>query len=459
MATLIAAALLLTACTYGGDATPETPPVPATASVPAATQTLGMPTARPPDTPRFQVVENGGVETPCHSGHSTPDRDHQQSFLEWTPDGSSLIFDLDESRERDQSIWQIQADGSNARKAAFPLLNTKEKGNSPWGFHADVSPDGQWLVYSTCEFKEDVPGAYSNPTRIFSLALISMDGGVPKRLTEGLGIANYPQWSPDGSKIAYSWGNIRFPYGPDAVIRIASVSNTGEFSTIGQPLTDLEPAQHAPVWSPDSKHLAVIRRDPRLGWFVHVVGVADVPGSLPSIEIGPTDTAPTWSPDGERLAFAENNEEGKSASTIHIVNHDGTGRLAVPWPRGSISRMAWHPDGSEILFDSSEYTVELWTISPNGQTFRQVSQNPYFVKLPSGLEWSPDGSRIALRFSRNALLVVSTPGEEEDWRVLAVEDEDAKEGFRICNIPLQESSLPNYYSENEDCEPVMEQNP
>ena len=69
-----------------------------------------------------------------------------------------------------------------------------------YGFHADISPDGQRVVYSSCEFPT---GAKSERGSFnYEIASVNLDGSDPRRLTENEGPDLFPAWSSDGANLA-----------------------------------------------------------------------------------------------------------------------------------------------------------------------------------------------------------------------------------------------------------------
>ena len=75
-----------------------------------------------------------------------------------------------------------------------------------------LSPDGKWLAFR---------GTYDGPSEVY---LMSMDGGVPKRLTY-TGNASPVTWTPDGKKVVFRSG-FESTFRP--VPRLYSVSPEGE---------------------------------------------------------------------------------------------------------------------------------------------------------------------------------------------------------------------------------------
>ena len=463
--------LLLGGCASDREATTASPPTSPPTSMSATVRASSTPTPTPEPTPTVYMprvtMVDGWIESPCGlSHHGRPDGDRQTGFLQWSPDGSSLILDLDREEYSEQAIWEIGADGSYTRRVANPKAGSD--GLAPLGFHADLSPDGQHLVYSTCEYEKEAESLPSTdePLPVYELAVISIDGGEPERLTESVAADHYPAWSPDGSRIAYI-GMDRYDIhysasGPWAgAARIMTLNPTGKAHR-HRALNIPPPSRRAPVWSPDGRHLAVVVGVGGPG-SIHVVDVDDDTASSSSIVVGETSISPTWSPDGTQLAFAENPaKDHTETSTVYIVNRDGSGEVAVPGTGGWISQMAWHPDGSEILVAETGAAGGLWTVTPDGQTFRSLYQpgdNSYPMAWAYGLAWSPDGSRFAIRTIFVGLLLATATREGDHWRILAVGDHNTDRGFRLCNLPAQGPEYSSTLDTENHCEPAGEQNP
>jgi hypothetical protein len=60
-----------------------------------------------------------------------------------------------------------------------------------------------------------------------------------------------------------------------------------------------------------------------------------------------SNTNPVWSPDGSRIAFV--NQEGSDASTLWVMNADGTGTMELAAGFG-VDQPTWSPDGTQIAF-------------------------------------------------------------------------------------------------------------
>ena len=465
---LAALTLLLSGCAS------EQPPVPvATSALPSTRAPIPAPSQTPMLTPAPTpgATESTGVfETPCDLGHTRPVSQRQKGFLEWSPDGSALVFDIDQPTV--QAIWELGVDGSYARRLA--ATNPLPENTSSYGFHADLSPDGLHLVYSTCEYEKDAESSPRtlSPVPIYELAIVSVDGGESQRLTESIGPDQYPAWSPDGSRIAYiGTKNSSFTHFTSNSVAVWIVPvGYGTGGALPPWALDIpQPGAWAPVWSPDSKRVAIVGFGVREPGPVHVVDVGvDVATTR---VVGATHISPSWSPDGTRLVFAENSGPGEAATAaVRIVDLEGTGSVDLPEMEGHVSQVAWHPDGSEILVAVSGRRGGLRTISPDGHIVSDVyrSDDPQFLGIWSdGLAWSPDGATFAIRidypgphgYVYDALAIATRGGS--DWRILSVGGDSTRRGFILCNMPAQGPTplSDDHWDLEEHCEPAEVQKP
>ena len=432
---------------------PTSQPTPVAVSGPTPQRTpTAVPFApfgrNPGSGPRMEevIIEYAGY--PCGPTGRYYDGGPLDHFLHWTPDGSHLVFDFDDH------VWVVDREGTRLRSLvdANPGFrkDTLREGMSQYGFHADVSPDGSVVAYSTCRYPTDSPYAGEHPRDGFGyeIASIGIDGTTERRLTNNWEFFDsHPAWSPDGTKIAF----IRSPtegggfQARGARIYIMSSDGTGATNVSedidASPLRLPPPLRLvAPAWSPDGGRLAFVA-----GSRVYTVG-AD--GS-DFHKIAGTTTAPSWSPTREELAFGRSRERW---STIYTVKPDGTG-LQERW-RGlthdysqPISQVSWSPDGSEFLFVAGG----VYIVGADGSGLRRLLDQPrVWWEVRSTLvisnhrgralaAWSPDGSTVAVyypedrvdfdgRDSGGQLFTIARDGT--DLRILVGREEDTGDGAR-----------------------------
>lgn len=196
-------------------------------------------------------------------------------------------------------------------------------------------------------------------------------------------------WSPDSAQIAYISNNA-------IVIRNILDNDVREFTGMG--------IYDYPVWSPDGKKLAftsATREDSRAKIFVKSSDGSDVAKKLS------TETAsyfhPRWSPDGKKIAF---HSYQKRNMNIFVRNADFTGGEVMIVSDPSIDQNAeWSPDGTKLVFESDRSgNFDIWIVDSNGVNPPvQVNSNPSKDTLPI---WSNDGKRILFQSDRYGLIGV-----------------------------------------------------
>lgn len=217
------------------------------------------------------------------------------------------------------------------------------------------------------------------------LFLIDTDGNRARQLTFSGTLNLAPDWSPDGSMIAYgsldenNW-----------VVRLIDV-NTGRSDV----LTPWQGYSGSPAWSSDGSMIAFSSsRD----------GNAEIYSMLPDgsgirrLTNNPRiDASPAWSPDGSKIAFVT---DRTGQPILYVMNSDGTNTHRLTATRNAYEDSpAWSPRGDRIAFVMlSEYgTFDIATSAADGSdvillTYREGSnEDPH---------WSPDGMQIVFTSSR-----------------------------------------------------------
>ncbi len=162
----------------------------------------------------------------------------------------------------------------------------------------------------------------------------------------------YPDWSPDGERIAFSQTG-----SPDRMHIVMVGEREPRFVTYGTEAS----------WSPDGRRLAFVLR-----WEHMVYGdlyVVDASGeNLTQLTTGMAVSSPDWSPNGEWIAFVgrqvqETDEKGDKG--IFLIRPDGSD-LTLLEP-GLVPAVSWTPDGCCLVFaapapDSQRNTLYLLSV-------------------------------------------------------------------------------------------------
>ena len=134
-----------------------------------------------------------------------------EHFVLWSPDDSSLVFG------HDDNIWIVDAAGTQVNKIldANPGASSLGPNFFENGFHADLSPDGTLLAYSSCQFGTEYEFAvegrleqigaewYERGKFNYEIAVAQLDRSNQTRLTHNQTLDHFPVWSPDGARIAF----------------------------------------------------------------------------------------------------------------------------------------------------------------------------------------------------------------------------------------------------------------
>ena len=414
---------------------PVDSPTPTGTLVPTATPTMisyppyPWPSPHPTITPYPTVVTVDPTTTPCgHLGFSGLQDWQLQRFLQWSPDGSKILFDtqgLDRyTYPSELAIRSVDSDGFWMREiasASIPEIGTLVGAMT----YFDVSPDGSKVVYSTCKPPPSlspsyIPGGDIPREYTYEIVVSNIDGSEPEVLSQNEYFDNYPVWSSDGSRIAfvssrpgsdvgrlprYRWEYQQsiFTMAPDGT-DVRNIISPSSFKV----------AYHPPVWAPDDMRIAFVAiEDTR-----HVAYVVNSDGSNLT-RIFETFSVPSWSPSGERIALAV--PEGNGVS-LYTFRADGSAPVRVTaiitdslqldsyW----VENVSWSHDGLEILFTGGGLlTTTHGSVDNDRVGFSQYKcgiacivrvNDSHVWELPSRAtrygyisSWSPDGSRIAVR--------------------------------------------------------------
>ncbi|MCA9759467.1 MAG: PD40 domain-containing protein [Candidatus Eisenbacteria bacterium] len=215
------------------------------------------------------------------------------------------------------------------------------------------------------------------------------------RLTTSTGIPGClaPAWSPDGTRILYSFDDS----GEPPFQRLRWIPSTGG-STVQ--LTTGATTAHSPSWSPDGSEIAFqLERFENKGqgtvsYFELAVMPAE-PNGVPTVLAAHGDTvsvqSSTWSPDGSAIAYSVSYFPSPESEVYVIPRSGGERRLLLAGTTGVRGRTHWSPNGDVIAF--STRAGDLWTIPAEGGIPTRLTNTP--EESESGPAWSPDGSRIA----------------------------------------------------------------
>ncbi len=170
------------------------------------------------------------------------------------------------------------------------------------------------------------------------IMVMKADGTQVRQLASG----NFPSWSPDGTRIAYTFKGRLF------VMR-ADGRDQKDLAAASWGIGRLSPEI---AWSPDGMTIA-FNAEPN-------TGCDNKPCQTEIRVISPDGTGegvlaegfgPVWSPDGRQFAFTreKNDPNDPNRLEIHVMNRDGSDQIRL----AEGEKPAWSPDSKQLAFDSS----------------------------------------------------------------------------------------------------------
>ena len=149
--------------------------------------------------------------------------------------------------------------------------------------------------------------AFNSMGNIYTM---NADGKNLIKLTRG----SNPSWSPDGTKLVFSFGLGRFR---------GDVTDIFIMDANGANRVNLTKGRHKqnslPAWSPDGTEIAFASyRDENFEIYVMNADGKNLKNLTLHLD---DDTCPTWSPDGRKIAFWSRQVAGGSAKSLGCICH------------------------------------------------------------------------------------------------------------------------------------------
>jgi len=205
----------------------------------------------------------------------------------WSPDGTKIALN---------GVYVMNADGTN-------LTRVTDGGSSPtW------SPDGTKIAFT----------APPNPDEYADVYVANADGTDPVNLTNSPRNESSPAWSPDGATIAFQRPVPIPDYPTNSQFDIFTMNSDGTGETN---ITQTSASDHAPDWSPDGTKIAFHSFRDGSGFDIYTMN-PDGTDQTNLTQNGIFNEFAAWSPDGTKIAFASSRDHGDG--DIFVMNADGS---------------------------------------------------------------------------------------------------------------------------------------
>jgi Tol biopolymer transport system component/serine/threonine protein kinase len=320
-----------------------------------------------------------------------------EDYPTWSPDGRTLAYESNESGNWD--VWLTQAAGG------LPVNRTADhRGQDRY---PSWSPDGRQVAFWS---ERDGGGYYVLPAL----------GGSPQRVAAthaGPGVPCYspPQWSADGTRLAYV---VYEPAGArfDSYVEITSMVTR---ETRRLPLPGAEECRLDLAWSRDGTLFAYVDA----AWQIaettqlRVLRLAD--GKSLEITDGRGNVrGPTWAPDGRHVFFTSN-RAGPADLWRQRVSETGapSGPPRQVTTAVEVRHATFSADGGRIAFSKGRWVANVWKVpilesrAAVWADAEQVTDDHAYIEF---LDVSRDGRRLLYSSDRagNQDIWVTTVGKE-----------------------------------------------
>jgi serine/threonine-protein kinase len=247
--------------------------------------------------------------------------------------------------------------------------------NRPWT--PRFSPDGRRIAY----------GAFGTGRNTSDVWVTDLAAGTTQRLTDDDADSNDPQWSPDGTLIAYS---VSAPGGKDIAER--RVDGSG-----ARVIASRDGTQFPSDW-PRNGSALLVTDDHGAGG--HDIIVQPTDGSEASTYVGTSadELAARVSPDGHWVAYTSD-EAGPAQ--VYLDSYPRAGKRVMLSTNGGVHPV-WRADGRELYYWRGDALVAVQFGTAQGNSPPPVSaetvlfRTSYLGGLNTMYDVSPDGARFVI---------------------------------------------------------------
>ncbi|HUU32936.1 MAG TPA: protein kinase, partial [Vicinamibacterales bacterium] len=233
----------------------------------------------------------------------------------------------------------------------------------------------------------------------------------PFQLTADLGLEESPTWSPDGRTIAYSFGRGDVAGGRRLDTRIQQISSDRAVDRTA----DQKSSSMFPQWSPDGSQIAFFSRSEGPGCYVMPALGGPARKVLNVSNVSEAYGHPVWSSDSTRLGCVTYGENVEPFFEIVTLASNASTRLSLPGASTRRLQPAWSQDGQYLAYIDAgalnDDVTRLWVMRASDGVATQLTSGRTSV-------WSPQWARN----SRTLFFVSNGGGAMDLWQQTVKDD-------------------------------------
>ena len=329
------------------------------------------------------------------SGQTVIEHDSQNIVMDWTPDGSALLFASNRSGTMD--LW------------AQPLSDRRAMG-APRPIHASLG--GAWSLGMTSGGSLYFGVRMGNRDIVVTTVDLATGKEIapPTRPNQRyVGTTAMPDWSPDGKYLAYI-SQRNWPTNNTGRVVCIQTLATGAVRELYPKLVYINHIS----WKPDSS--AILTSGTDLRGRSGVFKIDALTGEESLLAASSINAYPKWSPDGKRIFYRKHNPNDP-LTIIAILELDLASGAERELARGELGIFSVSPDGLSIaaikggVVGSSAHAIVQIRVA-DGETRDLLRAAPKeSIPVWTGLPWTPDSGAVLVRKRQpNELWLVPTTG-------------------------------------------------
>jgi dipeptidyl aminopeptidase/acylaminoacyl peptidase len=308
--------------------------------------------------------------------------------IEWSPDGLSLLFTC---RERDEAYAEEDDKARSPRRFTrlrYRLDNvgwTLDRSQHIFTVAADGSGEPQAITKA--EYDDDQPQWSPDGTRIAfagarhedwdidpvqDILVVDADGGETTMVTGFDGWCQFPSWSPDGTRIAYQYTPGRFDdprHGQIAVVDLATGARTILTASLDRNCSAYPPIRE-PLW--DGENILFAVED---GGNTHLYRVASDGSREPELVVGGELNVTGYDQVGGRLVYT-------ATDLVNLPELFEDGTPLTDATSGFASSVGAIPTERFEVTSADGHQVDAWILKPDG--FEAGKTYPVLLNIHGG---------------------------------------------------------------------------